>query len=136
MAEIAQELRVEPLAWCEAAALMLDQAMKSDPLAGIEVLKRMVENGAAELFGVFSGLYLVGCYVLRIDRKPRGNEAVIVAAAGRVKGASLIHSVLPHVESQFHGCKAIRVHTARPGLMRELKKHNYQVREVILVKGI
>lgn len=96
----------------------------------------MVEGGTAQLFAVLHQMHMVGCYVLRVDCKPLGNEAVIVAAAGQLKGASLIASVLPHVEKQFNGCKAIRVHTARRGMLRELQKYNYRVREIVLAKGI
>lgn len=131
-----KKLEIRPQEWCAACSQMLVKAMKSDPLCGVEALRLMCEAGTAHLFGVFSGCYMVGCYVLRIDSKPGGNEAVIVAAAGKLKGHSLIHSVLPHVESQFSGCVAIRVHTARPGLVRELKKFNYKVREIVLAKGL
>lgn len=136
MAEIAQELTVRPLEWCAAAGNMLKRAMKSDPLAGVEALEIMVNAGEAALFGVFCGLYLRGAYVLRIEKKPNGNEGVIVAAAGRLNGVKLVNSLLGHVENQFLGCAAIRIHTARPGMMRMLKRAGYRAAETILVKGL
>jgi hypothetical protein len=122
--------------WCEAAATLLATAMKSDPLAGVEALKRMVQKRQATLLSVSCNDYMVGAVVLRVDRKPLGDEGVIVAAAGKLKGVSLIELLLPHIEKKFRGVKAIRIHTARPGLVRAMMRHGYRSREYVLAKEV
>lgn len=131
-----KEVTISAQEWSAAAGNMLATAMKSDPLAGVAALENMVKAGEALLFGVFAGCYMVAAYVLRVDHKPHGDEGVIVAAAGKLKGFSLITSLLSHVEQQFKGCASIRVHTARPGMVRQLKKAGYMPREIILSKGL
>lgn len=135
MAEITKELTIRPIDWRAAAEEMLAQAMRSDTLAGVEALEMMVRAGEASLFGVFSGPRLCGAYVLRIEQKPNGNEGVIVAAAGRLNGFRLV-DLLPHVERQFIGCRAVRIHTARPGMMKALKRAGYSPHEIIFSKGL
>lgn len=136
MGQDEKSLTVRGMEWCEAAERMLATAMKSDPLAGVEALAEMVNGGTAALYGVFSGVYFVGAYVLRVDHKPHGAEGVIVAAAGRLKGVSLLGLLLPEAEKRFHGCKAIRVHTNRRGMLKELSKRGYGLREFVLAKGL
>lgn len=131
-----KEVTIRAQAWSEAAGNMLESAMKSDPLAGVAALENMVKSGEALLFGVFADCYMVAAYVLRVDHKPNGDEGVIVAAAGKLKGFSLVTSLLSHVEQQFKGCASVRVHTARPGIVKQLRQAGYMPTEIILSKGL
>lgn len=128
-------MTIKPLEWCDAAAAFLAAAMPHK-LNGTGALKRMLDAGDAVLFGVYRGFYLVACYVLRIDRHEFGADGVIVAASGRIPAGSLIASCMPTVESQFHGVDMIRIHTARPGLVRTLLKSGYTIRETVLEKEV
>lgn len=120
-------LSVEAGDWGADAAELLQVSVRF-PVAWVG---RQVERGEAKLFRVFDAdRRLVSAYVLRVDE----DEGVIVAAAGKWKGGSLLQTVLPYIERQFIGVKAIRMHTARPGLCRQLVKMGYAPQEIVMRK--
>ena len=130
------KLAVAQMAWSGAAAVLLAPAMSHEPGATVETLERVVGEGG-ELYGVFAaGAGLVAAYVLRVEQKDAGREGVIVAAGGRLPGYSLIRSILPTIEGQLLDCSWIRAHTARRGVVRELRLAGYSQREIVMAKGI
>lgn len=106
------------------------------PYAPVDDLRRQVEEHRARLFYVRYQKKRIACYVLRID----GNEGVIVAAAGafndpvREGEVSLVKALLHHVERQFKNVWAVRIHTARAGLVRRLSAAGYQPQEFVMRK--
>jgi len=130
-------LAIERAAWSEEAAGFLAPAMRHEPGVTVATLAGMVECGSGELFAVLAAGQMVGAYVLRVDRMENGKEGVIVAAGGRLPGYRLLRSILPVIEAnQMHGCNTIRIHTARPGIAREMRRAGYVVREIVLAKGL
>lgn len=126
-------LTIAPAAWNDAAAALLSRAVagKAEALANV---RAGVESCGATLLHVLSGSRLVGAIVLRVDPLPSGPEGVIVAAAGRLPGVRLF-DLLPHFEQRFKGVTAVRVHTARPGMVRQLLCAGYEVQETVMRKS-
>lgn len=130
------ELRTYEIRWSDDAAALLAPAMKCDPGATVDSLRRAVNRRAAKLLGVYARHQLIAAVVLRVDKRDTGAEGVIVAAGGKLSGASLTRSLLPVIERCFFGVRRIRIHTARPGLVRLLARHGYTFREWVLNKEI
>lgn len=130
-------LAIHSAPWSLACESLLAKAMRSEPGVTVATLRAMVEHGEGHLYQVERNQRIVGAYVLRLEHRENGFEGVIVAAAGRMPGASLIAHCLPVIErEQLDGCNTVRVHTARRGMLRELAKHGYRVREIVLEKEI
>lgn len=138
MENVSQKMiRIEPATqWSAAVEKFLDRAMLSDPLAGIDQLRAMVEANEAHLFNLIYDDYLVGAFVLRVEHKAHGAEGVIVAGGGKLPGVSLLRATIQDIEHRFKGCVSIRAHTARRGIMKELSRFGYAPREVVLAKGL
>lgn len=126
-------LTIEPAAWNAEAERLTAQALQHASTAEI---RDQVEQGVAQLFHVLHGGAIVGAYVLRIDHTADGPEGVIVTAAGSVPGIDLIASILPTIEQQLQGCRAIRYHTARPALARRLHALGYPPSEIVCRKTL
>ena len=113
-------------AWSAAAEKLLAghesgadlSAIRDDVIAGRATLIEVTQSGG-----------LVGVAVLRID----GHEGVIVSAAGRA-AVDLTAIVLPELEARFIGVDSMRIHTARPGMVKKLQRQGYQFAEVVLRK--
>lgn len=125
-----EEVTICRVDWSDKAALILAPSV---PYASIEDLRAQVEAGAV-LFEVKRGADLVGFYILRVDQAPSGAEGVLVAAAARDE-MDLTAFLLPHIETQFIGCRSVRIHTARPGLAKKLAtRGGYGAAEIIMRK--
>lgn len=129
-------LAIAPIHWCESVSELMAPSMEHEPGITVATLAEIVNKERAELFGVFSGAELVAAYVLRIEQKEQGQEGIIVAASGKLPGYSLIRTILPPIERQLSNCDWIRAHTARPGIVRELKRAGYSQREIVMAKGM
>lgn len=127
------ELTLSPAAWCADAERLIATALQHATPAEI---RSQVESGAAVLYRVMQGGRMGAVFVLRVDHDADGSEGVIVAAAGGVRGVDLTAAVLPHIERMFIGCRAVRIHTARPGLARKLAAAGYRPAEIVLTKGL
>lgn len=132
MAHDSQKLTIKPGAWGPEAERLLPLALQHASLAEI---RGQVENGA-RLFYVKQGAATVAAFVLRVDHTADGSEGVIVAAAGRLKGADLMASCMPAIESLFIGCKSIRYHTARPAVARKMAMLGYMPSEIVCTKKL
>lgn len=128
-----QEIKVIRSEWSEEAGRVLADAV---PFAGAGDLERQVKEEGAELFEVIAEGGRVGFYMLRVDRSAQGCEGVLVAGAGALHGVDLTAVLIPHIEQQFRGCHAMRVHTARPGLAKKLARQGYGSGEIVLRKKL
>lgn len=99
-------------------------------------IRFQVEHEGAELWHVEHESEVIAAYVLRVDVGPEGAEGVIVAAGGALAGIDLTAQVLPVIEGMFQGCRAVRIHTARPGMAKKLARQGYQLRELVFSKRV
>jgi len=129
--EAEKVVRLEPAEWGADAERLVPLALQHATVAEI---RRQVETGAAALWHVLEGEAVRAVFVLRVDHDADGSEGVIVAAAGACRGVDLTAALLPHVERLFLGCRAVRIHTARPGMARKLARMGYVPREVVFGK--
>lgn len=127
------ELTLEAGPWCEKATELLAPAL---PFVGVESVRDQVQAGVAVLFYVMHEGEKVGAYVSRVDHAGDIAEGVIVAAGGKLRGVDLAPLILPEAEKQFRGVSAIRIHTARPGLVRRLVAAGYGPQEFVMRKEI
>ncbi len=133
-----QTLILRPMAWGEEAALFLTRIGATDPTISLEWFHRQVETDNLMIEGVWADEELIGAIFWRVETGDRGQEFVIVAASGELPGVDLIRSVLPTFETMARraGTAFIRVHTARPGLVRRLGSMGYRPEEVVLRKAV
>ncbi len=134
METAAEVLSINAAEWAEADAAALAPAL-TVPGALFDVAAE-VQAGAACLFHVLDGEQVVGRYVLRVDHFNDRAEGVVVAAWGDWRGGPLLPLVLPHIEQQFRGVAAVRIHSARPGMIRCLSALGYAPQEIVMRKEI
>ena len=105
------------------------QAMLHDPGADID----SVMAGAA-LYGIYQQSACIGRLLLRFE----GQEAVIVAAVGRLPGVALVGAVWPWLESRLRemGATSVRFHTRRRGLIANMARYGFTAAEVVMRKGL
>lgn len=107
-------MRLEPVAW---TPLVSETLRRSTEAAGdgftVDALGAMVRRGACGLYQLdaFPGAYVV----LRAET----TDCVIVSAGGP-NGFKALRAALPHIEAlaRHWGCKALRTHVTRPGMVR------------------
>lgn len=118
-----KRLTVQAVAWDEGAADMLRECFTVP--GSLEAIAEQVQSGAAVLFVIEESGAAVGAFVLRVD----GVEGVIAAAVGSLP---MMVAMLPEIEARFFGCAAVRVHTARPALVKILRKAGYMPQEFVM----
>ena len=133
MENCTKTIEVSPSEWCQDAEHWLTQARKDGSLSD---WKEQVKNGVARLFLGRCGDEVIGAFVLRIDQRSNGPEGVIVAAAGNMPGVDLVATLLERVERLFVNCVSVRLHTARPGLVRKLSRYGYEPREFVIGRAL
>lgn len=97
----------------------------------LATVARQVETGAASLFMADDGGEIVAAFVLRVD----GDEGVIVAANSN-EGVDMIPVLIPNIEGRFMNCRAVRFHTARPGLAKLMQAAGYAGQEIVMRKEL
>lgn len=130
---MSQELIINDCDWCDQAQEMLAAAV---PNASVLDIKQQVDDEGAQLFSVSRDGVIIGYYVLRVDYLVEHCEGVIIAATAYGKDIDLTVEVLPSIEQQFKGCKFIRIHTARAGLVKKLAASGYMPLEFVMIKGL
>jgi hypothetical protein len=129
-----KELIVEAATLDEEVTALIAQAVQHASLADIAL---QVGCGVAKVFRVRDGEQVVMAFVLRVDHLAKGSEGVIVAAGGACDGVDLTATMIPTIERMFVNCKSMRVHTARPGLVKLLvNRFGCQLSEMVLTKGL
>lgn len=131
--EQAKEVTIAPHAWDADADRLVGQALTH---ATVDDIRHQVENQGARLFFVEHSGKRVGAFVLRVDESPSGAEGVIVAGAGKLAGVDMMGTCMPHIETLFKNCVAIRYHTARPALARRLFGLGYEPVEIVCKKRL
>lgn len=128
-------LTLARVAWCAEAELQLARAVRCFPACTVADYRRLVLcDRDTHLVRVDCADGLVGFVVLRIERYSGGNEGVILAAAGRLRGIDLTLQLLPHLEKLFTGVAYFRIATARPGLVKKLRRAGYGITHFVLRK--
>lgn len=120
-------------AWTSECEAFIALALAS---ASLDDIKRQTECGAMLFELVADGGAVVGAFVLRVDREACRNVGVVVAAGGGVSGVDLTALIMPTIERMFYGCESIRIHTARPGLLKKLAPQGYKTAEIIFEKSL
>lgn len=122
--------------WSDEAAAMLSPIF-DDP-SGCDDLRTALATGRGSLHRVTEGEKLVGFFSVRIDSYAGGDELVIVAAAGKLKGMPLLNVFLPLLEANAKdaGCNSMRIHTSRKGLFKRLSQRGYGFSEWVLRKKL
>lgn len=130
MGQAEKSLTIAPALWGQVLAGLLAPCFTVP--GALDAVAGQVESGRAHAFSLDYCGEIVGAFVLRVE----GREGVIVAAAGLLEGVDLTPIMLPHIESRFVGCDAVRFHTARPGMARLVAAHGYVGQEVVLRKEL
>lgn len=125
-------LKIELTTWSTQAAEWLQ---KSNVNFDVENIKAQVVEDGASVYKVMRDQVLVGFFVTRIDSLKTHDEGVLVAATGFDNQADLTKTILPEIENKiFSGCKSVRIHTARPGLIKKLSSGGYKPLEFVMTK--
>lgn len=91
----------------------------------------------AQCFAVLDGEGReVGNYAVTVNAYAHGDEVVVIAAAGAIPGADLVASLVPYIEQQAAGAKALTVHTRRRGLLVKLGALGFRCEGYILRKAL
>lgn len=125
--------RVDTAAGLAALGVVFDSP-KTDTAAGLASAAEQLAG--AQCFAVYAGADLVGHYALGVREYAGGPEVLIIAARGRLKAADLVASLLPTIEQQSQGARALTVHTKRRGLVAKLAGHGFRLDGFILRKGL
>lgn len=126
------QLKTELVQWCDEAEALLKQAAHN---CSVLDLKMQYDYGA-QLFKLSANGELVGYYLLRIDHLSEWSEAVFVAGAGNHPTLDVTTAAVLVVEKQIHGCRFLRIHTARAGLAKKIAKVGYKPLEMVLMKEL
>jgi len=124
---------VRPAAWTPAHEALIALALAT---ADIGDIRFQTDHGAVLFEVLDDGGDLAAAYVLRVDRQVGRTVGVVVAAGGSLPGVDLTESIMPHIETQFYGCDAIRLHTERVGLVKKLGRQGFKTAEIILEKEL
>jgi hypothetical protein len=126
-----EKLTIAAGEWGPDADRLIAQALTHATVADI---RHQVEHQGARLFFVEHSGKRAGAFVLRVDQTPSGAEGVIVAGAGHIDGVDMMGTCMPHIETLFKNCVAIRYHTARAALARRLLALGYEPVEIVCKK--
>jgi len=88
-----------------------------------------------DLYTVHQDERPVCVFALRSEDTPAGREVVVVGAGGKAAGFSLTEIVLPHIEENSDA-EFVRIHTARPGMVKRLRAQGYEAVEVVMRKRV
>lgn len=125
-----EEISIEPGPWSQDAEFWLGRVSQD---ATLDELKNQSEAGVCQVVYVRRDGRVAGAVLMRIDVTSTGAQGVMVAAAGDL---DLMPVCMPHLEKMFRGVNSIRVHTARPGLVKKLTAMGYKPTEIVLRKEV
>ncbi|WP_299394634.1 hypothetical protein [Pelagibius sp.] len=134
MDHLRQEVSLTETVWDAQAVLDLS-ALKDD--VGLDWYRGEVKAGRLAVYGAHLGRQRVGTVLLRYEQLDKGREMVIVAAAGYSR-ADLVALFLPRLETiaRLYGCRSVRFHTVRAGLVRKAQRRGYAPVDIVLRKVV
>jgi hypothetical protein len=97
-----------------------------------------IDRGEFELFDILENGEKIGFTVLTVIDGDNGTEILSIASYAKGRGDVTI-DVMPIIEGigKARGCKTIRLHTMRTGLVEKLyKKLDWYVSEIVMRKEI
>ncbi|WP_269526500.1 hypothetical protein [Coraliomargarita parva] len=103
----------------------------------MHALEKQVQSGECTLAGVFEEGQEVGWTIFKVIEEDHGRELLSVASRGNSK-SDLSNEIIPILEdiARQYGCRSIRLHTMRTGLVQKLIKLDWFVSEVVMRKEI
>lgn len=136
--ELLARVVLEPALWDAHADAWARLIPHDFPGSHAENLLDLVTRGAAQLCRLVTPSGCVGFVVFDVEEsKGCPPELVILAASGR-DGTDLTEAMGPAFEriGAKHGCRTIRFHTMRPGLIKKARSLGYRVSEVIMRRDL
>jgi len=130
-------LAIRRVDWDQPADDHLRRVPLASPVMSLDYYEGLVVGGEANLAGVFTlEGWRVGTVCYQISGADMGVEYHILAAGGRLPGVDLFSATLPGIEALAReaGAGAVRIHTARPGMVKRLGGFGYDLSEVICRK--
>lgn len=122
---------------CAAAAAAMAPVLERKRADTDGVSASLAERLAgAHCFAVHADGELLGHYALGVRDYEGGPEVIVIAAAGRMRGADLIASLLPTIEQQSQGAQCLTVHTKRRGMVAKLAAYGFRLDGFILHKRL
>ena len=110
------------------------------PTENFESIIKSVRSGEFQMLDVFEAGLKVGWTVYKICENEDGLEFLSVASYGKsLDGNDLSRAIIPILEGMAKqlGCKSIRLHTLRPGLVKKLSENmGWFVSEFVMRKAI
>lgn len=125
-----EKVRIVPIVWDETAEIHLAKIDNPTPVSWYQ---NEVYCGRLAVFGIFYD----GHRRATVCTRNEGGEFVIVAAAGRAD-FDLTSKILPLFEiiAHFNNCQTMRLHTARPGLVKKAEKMDWNFQEFVMRKEL
>jgi hypothetical protein len=108
------------------------------PAETMAAVERGVRDGRFQLLDIFEDGQPIGFTVYHICECDAGPEMLSICTYARGRGDVTIDA-MPLLEgvARQKGCKTIRLHTMRPGLVEKLKTHcDWFVSEIVLRKEL
>lgn len=111
-------------------------ATVADEFCSVAGYQAIARGADALLFDVSWHGRRCGAVLCRVDPEEWGAEFVIVAAVGRLPGVDLTASCLPALEGVARklGCRGLRFHTDRPGLVAKARRFGYRPHTTVVRK--
>lgn len=108
------------------------------PTETMHYLERGIDSGEFTLADIYEGGERIGFTVYMITENEDGKEFLSIASYAKGQG-DVTTSAMPILEgiAKAKGCKTIRLHTMRTGLVKKLTKNqNWFVSEIVLRKEL
>lgn len=122
------------------AEVALRKIPNDDPAASfVPVVVNLIRTGKASLCEIYIGAEKAGITVYQIDDFEGHKELVSVATYAHPLNRKILRHDLDRLLSQLAekcGCKSIRFHTSRHGLVSEALKNGWHTAEIVLRKSI
>lgn len=108
-----------------------------DPLKDKDYLEKGVESGEFRALEIVEDGQPVGVTIFKMIDRPGGKECLSVATHADGETDTTKHA-MPILEefAKSEGCKSIRLHTVRTGLVEKLTASGWYVSEIVMRKEL
>jgi len=132
----AKSLSVRPVSLSLAALEAFERCLRPhvDATAGLCSIEDVCRG--AQVYEIREAGTPIAWYAVRVDHYTGGDNAVIVAAAGRRPGVDLTAVTLAALERQFSRCAMLTAITRRPFLARKLVTFGFAPTGFVLRKRL